>query len=108
LTLTPTSVLANGQNCYSTTELGLQLPTTLSRTTVQGPDVGWSDTLVWVAEAPAGDTRDYGRVRVACVRAQFVAPSVRLPLGPTVTLTDSDFYDPAVLDRSKDCVGGMP
>jgi hypothetical protein len=66
---------------------------------------GWNDTYLWLGEAPRGDVKDYGRFRVACVRTRWIAPDVRLPLEPSVTLKDSDFKDPSLLNPAVDCVG---
>jgi hypothetical protein len=108
---------ASGQVCYAFTAKGITLPQTMSREAnvadknLLGSEetlpLGWGDTLVWLGEAPEGDARDFGRWRVACVRSQWVAPNLRLPVEPAVTLTDSDFVDPSLLDRST-CKGAQP
>ena len=70
--------------------------------------LGWADTLIWEGEAPSGDARDYGRWRVACVRSRWVAPDLRLPIEPSVTLQDADFKDPALFRPDTDCKGAQP
>ena len=95
---------AQGRVCYAFSTQGVTLPTPLSRAP-KGEPLGWSETLLWLGEAPAGDLRDYGRFRVACVRTRWVAPDVRLPLAPSVTLTDADFKDPALFNPKSDCRG---
>jgi len=101
------STNADGSVCYSFATQGVTLSSPLSRAP-SGPALGWSDTLLWVGEAPAGDLRDYGRFRVACVRTRWVAPDVRLPLAPSVQLADSDFKDPALFNPDTDCQGASP
>lgn len=103
----PTDGGGDGRACYRFAAKNLRLPSTLSRKP-SGPDLGWSDTLVWLSEAPRGDLRDFGRIRVACVRARWVPPNVRLPLEPAVTLQEANFHDPAELVRDRDCVGAKP
>lgn len=98
---------ADGRSCYAFGARNLRLPQTLTRAP-EGPPLGWSDTLVWLSEAPRGDLRDYGRFRVACIRARFVPPGIRLPVESTVVLRDADFHDPAELDRDRDCRGARP
>lgn len=98
---------AAGRVCYQFSSKGVTLTTPLSRAPA-GPPLGWSDTLLWLGEAPAGDLRDYGRFRVACVRSRWVAPDVRLPLAPSVDLTDADFKDPALFRPDRDCKGAKP
>jgi Bacterial TSP3 repeat len=111
---------ATGQVCYSFTATGVTLPQTISRESnvadtnllsslgEEQLPLGWGDTLVWIGEAPEGDARDFGRWRVACVRSQWVAPNLRLPVEPSVTLVDSDFKDPSLLVRATDCKGAQP
>ena len=98
---------AQGRVCYQFAVRGIQLPSPLSRLP-GGLPLGWSDTFLWLGEAPRGDDRDYGRFRVACVRARWVPPNVRLPLEPTVTLVDADFKDPAAFRADRDCKGAKP
>ncbi len=104
-----------GRVCYQFAVNGLQLPTPLAHTpppinghTQKALPIGWSDTLLWLGEAPAGDLRDFGRFRVGCVRTRWVPPDVRLPLAPSVTLVDADFKDPAVFNPDADCRGATP
>jgi hypothetical protein len=95
--------------CYDFKVAGVRLPTPLSRLGLPGGlPLGWSDTLLWLGEAPRSDLRDFGRFRVACVRARWVPPNVRLPLAPGVTLTDADFKAPATFRPDRDCVGAKP
>jgi hypothetical protein len=98
---------ATGRVCYNFQIKGVQLPTPLSRIP-GGLPLGWSDTMIWLGEAPRGDDRDYGRFRVACVRARWVPPDVRLPLEPNVSLVDADFKDPALFRADRDCRGAKP
>ncbi len=93
--------------CYSFQVQGIKLLSPLSRAPA-GLPIGWSDTLLWLGEAPAGDNRDYGRFRLACVRTRWVPPDVRLPLEPSVTLVDADFKDPAQFRADRDCKGAKP
>jgi len=107
VTADETSTDATGRVCYSFNVAGLQLPTPLSRLP-GGLPLGWSDTMLWLGEAPEGDARDYGRFRVACVRSRWVPPNVRLPLANTVTLEDADFKLPASFVPGRDCKGAQP
>jgi hypothetical protein len=98
---------AQGRVCYQFLTTGIQLPSPLSRAPT-GLPIGWSDTMLWLGEAPRGDDRDFGRFRVACVRARWVPPNVRLPLEPIVSLQDSDFKDPSQFKADRDCRGAKP
>lgn len=121
-----TTTDAQGRVCYTFAARGLQLASPMARPHVRpslcptngsGPSwcfnsdafpVGWSDTYLWLGEAPRGDLRDYGRWRVACVRARWVPPNVRLPVEPIVSLADADFKDPATFLPDRDCKGAHP
>ncbi len=107
LTLSPMGANSGGGLCYGFSEAQLQLQTPDS-TAPQGLPEGWSDTHIWMSEAPQGDLKDYGRVRMACVRARYVPPALRLPLATTVSLQDSDFFDPSVFVGDMDCRGAQP
>jgi von Willebrand factor type A domain/Bacterial TSP3 repeat len=102
---------AAGGVCYNFSATSIHMPSPLARqkssTSIALP-TGWGDTYFWLGEAPRGDLRDYGRFRVACVRTRWVAPDVRLPLQPSVTLTDADFVDPSVFKPDVHCKGANP
>ena len=107
ITADETSTDPSGKVCYSFQVAGVQLPTPLSRLP-GGLPLGWSDTMIWLGEAPQGDARDYGRFRVACVRTRWVPPNVRLPLASTITLEDADFKLPSAFVPGRDCKGAQP
>jgi hypothetical protein len=101
-----------GGICYDFNARAIAMPTPLARQAVPNQSIalptGWGDTYLWLGEAPRGDLRDYGRFRVACLRTRWVAPDVRLPLEPSVTLTDADFKDPQLFSPDRDCKGAKP
>ena len=75
---------------------------------------GYNLFKVWFAEAPeSGVSTDYGVWKTACAWAQYEPPSLRVPLGPELTLDDADFRRPRDLvnDMSEyltRCVGDAP
>jgi hypothetical protein len=80
---------ADGSVCYDFLVSNIKLMTPASQSS---GEAGNNFITLTVAEAPeTGVARDYGLWRQACVFAQFAPPSVRLPAGPEVTLTDKDF-----------------
>jgi hypothetical protein len=107
LTMTQSGTQAGGVACYNFGQQNIQLQTPKDLQP-RGLAEGWSDTYFWSSEAPSGDLSDYGRVRVACIRARYVPPELRLPLAPEVSLTDANFVDPALLVPERDCVGAQP
>jgi hypothetical protein len=96
--------------CYDYTISNLQLVTPPERA---GTRQGFNLFKVWFAEAPeSGVATDYGVWRAACAWAQYAPPSVRVPLGPELSLTDSNFGRPERLgtpwiDQTR-CVGMTP
>ncbi len=94
---------ADGGRCYQFRVRNVQLDTPLA---LPGEDqsVGRNDLRVYMAEAPFDDPNDFGRYKVACVRATFIAPSFKSPPDGLVTLTPDDFYAPDVLDPNQHCV----
>ena len=102
---------ATGGICYDFNARAIAMPTPLARQASSQSialPTGWGDTYLWLGEAPRGDLRDYGRFRIACIRTRWVAPDIRLPLEPSVTLTDADFKDPSLFKPDRDCKGGKP
>jgi hypothetical protein len=100
----------NGRVCYDFTVSNLQLVTPPSRSGVQQ---GYNLFKVWFAEAPeSGVSTDYGVWRTACAWAQYAPPSVRVPLGPELTLEDGNFVSPDRLNDDSEyrsrCVGVRP
>ncbi|MGA9522332.1 MAG: VWA domain-containing protein [Myxococcaceae bacterium] len=101
---------ADGSICYDFTVKNLHLVTPPNRA---GEQQGYNLFKLYFAEAPAsGIGTDYGKWRTACAWAQYNPPSVRVPSGPDLTLTNGDFGDPnrmAVPDYFKTgCVGIAP
>lgn len=103
-------VRADGSVCYDFTVSNLQLVTPPDRA---GAKQGHNLFKVWFAEAPeSGVSTDYGVWRTACAWAQYAPPSVRVPAGPELSLTDADFRRPDQLsnpwNNQNDCVGTPP
>jgi hypothetical protein len=103
-------VQENGSVCYDFTISNLQLVTPPPRAGVQQ---GFNLFKVWFAQAPeSGVATDYGEWRTACAWAQYAPPSVRVPLGPGLTLEDGHFVRPDRLNEDSDyrarCVGARP
>jgi hypothetical protein len=101
---------ALGRNCYSFDIRHVTLVTTGDR---QGTgNGGYNDILVWFDQASYDDPFDPGLFRVACVRAQYYAPDLKIPVDGVITLTDKDFVIPQNLDLSLSdtttCVGTRP
>jgi len=107
-TVTIAEKRANGSTCYDFTVANLQMVTPPSRAGVD--QQGYNLFKVWFAEAPeSGVATDYGRWKVACAWAQYAPPSVRVPLGPELTLENADFTNrPDQLNVARDCVGDAP
>ncbi len=61
---------------------------------------GFNDILIWFDQASNDDPYDPGLFRVACVRAQYIAPDYKIPFKGEIQLTDDDFVHPSSLDRS--------
>ncbi len=95
------------RNCYDFTVSGVTLMTTQDR---NGPSSrGFNDVLVWFAEGPNDDPLDPGKFRVACARAQYIAPDYKIPPGGEIVLSDQSFVSPAELDlgfEGGSCVTG--
>ncbi|WP_375771158.1 VWA domain-containing protein [Archangium gephyra] len=103
-------VQENGSVCYDFTISNLQLVTPPPRAGVQQ---GFNLFKVWFAQAPeSGVATDYGEWRTACAWAQYAPPSVRVPLGPGLTLEDGHFVRPDRLNEDTEyrarCVGERP
>lgn len=59
---------------------------------------GFNDILIWFDQASNDNPFDPGQFRVACVRAQYIAPDYKIPFKGEITLTDEDFVHPTQLD----------
>jgi hypothetical protein len=83
-------VRPDGSICYDFTVSNLALVTPPDRS---GVKQGFNLFKVWFAEAPeSGVATDYGVWKTACAWGQYAPPSVRVPLGPELTL-DNDKFD---------------
>lgn len=92
----------DGRTCYKSLARGVHLASTAPR--FDGGRSGYNDVYYWVAEAPS-DSASRVEMRVACHRAQYLAPSFKDPANGKITFTEDDFYDlsdPAVLQRIYD------
>jgi hypothetical protein len=100
----------NGSTCYDFTISNLQLVTPPNRA---GTQQGYNLFKVWFAEAPeSGVATDYGVWKTACAWAQYAPPSLRVPLGPELTLENANFRRPDTLNEMSEymqrCVGDAP
>jgi hypothetical protein len=84
------------RECYGFEIRHLTLVTTRDR---NGPGTrGHNDVLIWFDQASYDDPLDTGKFKVACVRAQYIAPDYKIPIGGEIELTNDDFVDPEMLD----------
>ncbi len=82
--------------CYAFDIKYVSLVTTLDR---DGPaSRGYNDILIWFNQASFDNPMDPGIFRVACVRAQYIAPDYKIPFQGKLQLTDADFVEPTMLD----------
>jgi hypothetical protein len=100
----------NGSTCYDFSVSNLQMVTPPNR---NGAQQGYNLFKVWFAESPeSGVATDYGVWRTACAWAQYAPPSVRVPVGPELTLQDGNFRRPVDLNEISEyrqrCVGDEP
>jgi hypothetical protein len=96
--LRPEEGTQEGQECYGFDIRYMTLVTTLDR---NGPGTrGLNDILLWFDQSSKDDPLDTGKFRVACVRAQYIAPDYKVPLSGEMDLLDEDFVDPQDLDLS--------
>jgi len=84
------------RQCYSFDIRYITLVTTQDRNG-QGTK-GFNDILIWFDQASNDNPFDSGEFRVACVRAQYIAPDYKIPFKGEITLTDEDFVHPTQLD----------
>jgi hypothetical protein len=94
----PGEVGADDQQCYNFDIRYVTLVTTKNRGGNDGQ--GYNDVLIWFDQASNDDPQDPGRFRVACVRAQYIAPDYKVPFKGEITITDKDFVSPVNLDLS--------
>jgi hypothetical protein len=88
------------RTCYNFDFRHLTLVTTLDR---NGPGTrGYNDILIWFNQSSYDDPLDPGSFRVACVRAQYIAPDYKIPIKGEITLSDEDFVLPQNLDLGFD------
>ncbi len=104
---TTSEVRADGRVCYNFAVANLQLVTPPSSA---GTTQGYNLFKVYFAEAPeSGVASDYGEWRTACAWAQFDPPSLRVPIGPELTIRENNFLQPPELRTEADfrtkCVG---
>lgn len=104
-------VRPNGSICYDYTVSNLQMVTPPDRP--GSPKQGFNLFRLWFAEAPeSGVATDYGVWQAACAWAQYAPPSVRIPVGPELTLTNDHFRVPTDLgnpwENQGRCVGTPP
>jgi hypothetical protein len=102
--------VSNNQICYDFTVSNLTLVTPPKRA---GYRQGHNLFKLYFGESPeSGVATDYGVWRAACAWAQYDPPYIRDPLGPELTLVDSDFVPPDNLNEDFEylsgCVGNPP
>ena len=103
-------VKGDGSVCYdfSVSNIGLVTPPQRS-----GRLAGYNLFKLYFAEAPeSAVSTDYGVWRTACAWAQYVPPSIRVPIGPELLLSQKDFIAPSQMlsdsDYATKCVGQAP
>lgn len=94
----------DGGRCYDFRVKNVQLGTPLARPGEEH-SYGRNEILLYLGEAPFNDPKAFGSYKVACVRARYVPPDFKDPLGGEVELKPEDFHHPDELDRSQHCVG---
>jgi hypothetical protein len=85
-----TGTTTDGRTCYTATARGVRLASTQPR--FAGGRSGYNDVLFFLAEAPS-DQASRVELRVACHRAQYLAPSLKNPADGRITLREVDFVD---------------
>jgi len=55
--------------------------------------LGYNEILLYFGQGPADDPRDYGKYKGACVRAQYVTDTFKVPADGKIKLLSSDFQD---------------
>jgi hypothetical protein len=85
-----TGSTTDGRTCYTATARGIHLASTQPR--ISGGRSGYNDVLFWLAEAPS-DAASRVELRVACHRAQYLAPSLKNPANGKITFAEEDFVD---------------
>ena len=80
------------KKCYDFTVRRIHLVQTVEASGVAGT-LGYNDVMLYFGQGPADDPRDYGKFKAACVRAQYVEDSFKVPADGQVALTISDFQD---------------
>jgi len=87
---------AGDRKCYGFEIRHLTLVTTRDR---NGPGSrGFNDIVIWFDQASYDDPLDPGRFKAACVRAQYIEPDYKIPLGGEIELSNDDFVHPGMLD----------
>ncbi len=94
--LRPVDGGTQGRQCFDFDIRYITLVTTRDRNG-QGTK-GYNDILIWFDQASNDDPYDPGQYRVACVRAQYIAPDFKVPFDGVINLTDEDFVDPGSVD----------
>lgn len=86
--------------CYTFKVSNIQMVTPPAQS---GLRQGYNLFKLWFAQAPeSGVATDFGVWRTACAWAEYDPPSVRVPAGPSVTIADSDFFNPNVFQKADD------
>ncbi len=96
--------------CYDFKVSNIKLVTPPNRA---GRRQGYNLLKLWFAEAPeSGVATDYGVWRSACAWAEYDPPSVRIPAGPTLQMTNANFVRPFQLENAAQyqsgCAGTPP
>lgn len=80
----------DGRNCYEYDVSNITLVTTRA---FDSRAYGENEIRLVFLEGAPDDPHDYGTARVACVKAKFVKPDLKLPASGLVELADEDFVD---------------
>lgn len=100
-------VNAAQERCYDFRIRNIHLVTPLGRPG-DAESFGRNDLLMYFAQSPLDDPEDFGRFKMACVRARYVPPDYKDPPSGVVDLVRDDWKDPDVLDLDADCRGLTP
>lgn len=81
----------DGRTCYTSNVRGIHLATTVPR--FSGGRSGYNDIFYYLVEAPNGSSSNRNKIRVACVRVQYIKPNFKDPEQGIVHLKEADFVD---------------
>jgi hypothetical protein len=95
------------KKCYKFTVRRIRLVQT-SEAGGKAGTLGYNEILLFFGQGPADDPRDYGKYKGACVRAQYVTDTFKVPAGGQVKLVADDFQDLEKLMNARGVAGKNP